>query len=249
MLFKSPIESFTVGEHVLPIVKTHRKKSIGIKPNANRLELHVPKHLSDRALRTVLNNHIDWISRRLNAFKLKEIATFQFKRNEHLVLLGCEYRFVAQSSDNRQRIQVTAEQKQVCVSVPTNKWPASNKELSSVLTVPLINWYKQQAVAYFEKEMPIYAEQIGVQYSAIQVKSYKSRWGSCYPDGRIQFNWKLIQAPAWVVDYVIVHELCHLKHANHSAAFWNLVETHYANTQPAKKWLKEHQHNLMNFLS
>jgi len=248
VLFKSTIESLTVGEHVLPIVKTHRKKSIGIKPNANRFELHVPKHLSDRALRKVLDNHAAWIHKRLQTFHSKPLTVFQFQLNDNLVFLGESYGFVPRPSAELKRICIECSGQQLRLAVPAKKWPDSPADLKNVLAAPLVNWYKQQAVMYFEKQMPLYAQQIGVKYTAIQVKTYKSRWGSCYSDGRIQFNWKLMQAPAWVIDYVIVHELCHLKHANHSRAFWDLVEQHYPQTLQAKTWLKTHQHTLMAFL-
>lgn len=80
---------------------------------------------------------------------------------------------------------------------------------------------------------------IGVQPTAIIVKTYKARWGSCYSDGRISFNWKLIMAATWVIDYVVVHELCHLIHHNHSANFWRLVEQYYPSYKQAKEWLKQ----------
>ncbi|MBN2864544.1 MAG: M48 family metallopeptidase [Thiotrichales bacterium] len=251
-------QTFTVGEHRLPIVKTHRKKSIGLKPNANHFELHVPKHLSNRALQQVLNNHIDWIQKRLQHYQTSSRLRpnrFEFKEGEPLLYLGDVFNFEPQVSQTKQRFNITLEHQAFQVSIPSIKWldPSDVTEhvshLNTLLTPVLSNWYKQQATTYFEKQMPFYAEQIGVKYSAIQVKSYKSRWGSCYSDGRIQFNWKLMQAPTWVIDYVIVHELCHLKHANHSPAFWNLVEIHYPRTQEAKRWLKANQHRLIGFLS
>ena len=260
------MRSFSVGEHVLPIVKSHRKKSIGFKPNAHCFELHVPGHLSDRALKKVLNNHSDWIQKRLQAFQTQQeqqATVFQFKINQPLMLLGDALAFVLTPSQTLKRISVSQQNKQLMVTLPDTLWPTTDanaeedmqanlsfgQQLAPHLSQPLSHWYKEQAVTYFEQKMPFYAQQIGVEYTAIQVKGYKSRWGSCYPDGRIQFNWKLIQAPSWVVDYVMVHELCHLKQANHSAAFWNLVQTHYPQTPQAKKWLKAHQYALMAFLS
>jgi len=266
LLFKTPLKSpkatamqtFTVGGHTLPIVKSHRKKSIGLKPKADSFELHVPKHLSNRALSQVLNDHASWIQTRLQHHQTKIIRSpnrFEFKVDEPLLFFGETYTFQPQAPTSFKRVQIALENQAFQVLIPSKKYPETTDEnqyaahLKTLLTPVLSDWYKQQAVTYFEQKMPIFANQIGVEYTAIQVKNYKSRWGSCYVDGRIQFNWKLLQAPTWVIDYVIVHELCHLKHANHSPAFWNLVETHYPQTQEAKRWLKTHQHRLIGFLS
>ncbi|WP_127470348.1 M48 family metallopeptidase [Thiomicrorhabdus aquaedulcis] len=112
--------------------------------------------------------------------------------------------------------------------------------------------FKQQlmerAHAYIAPKLAHYAQHIGVNVRQLHIKTYKSRWGSCYTDGRIQFNWRLMQAPAFVVDYVIVHELCHLIHANHSAHFWRLVSQYYPQTPAAKAYLKTHGRRLITFL-
>lgn len=236
-----------MGEQVLPIVKTRRKKSIGLKSKATQLELHVPQHLSDRAIVKILARHAAWIERRVALYQSQLQASFQFKAGERLLFKGEDIGFELQKQDSLRRVQIELLSNHFVFRLPGNR--TNEADLSVVLKKPLQAWYKQQAELYFEQKMPLFAQQIGVHYQSIQVKTYKSRWGSCYPDGRIQFNWKLMQAPSWVIDYVMVHELCHLKHANHSAAFWQLVEQHYPQTQAAKQWLKQHQRPLIEFLS
>ena len=108
--------------------------------------------------------------------------------------------------------------------------------------------FKQTAQDYLKPKLDFYAEQMGVSYRSLTVKGYKSRWGSCYSDGRIQFNWRLMQAPKWVIDYVVVHELAHLVHANHSKDFWELVELHYPKTKQAKQVIRQHGRNWIDFL-
>lgn len=239
-----------MGEQVLPIVKTRRKKSIGIKPNSNFLELHVPQHLSDRALRKVLDNHVDWIVQRVKRFQISDHAQFEFKTGDSILFKGVDYTFEFLQSDELKKPKVELLNHQFLVTVPIKKWQ-SFKSIDSQqawLKALLQNWFKQQAEDYFASTLSGYAQQIGVTPAAIQVKSYKARWGSCYPDGRIQFNWRLMQTPTWVIDYVIIHELCHLQHANHSAAFWGLVEKHCPQTKQAKLWLKKNQTPLIGFL-
>ena len=81
--------------------------------------------------------------------------------------------------------------------------------------------------------------------SALKIRFYKSRWGSCDNQARITLNNRLAMAPDSVVDYVIVHELCHLVHQNHSSDFWALVEHFYPNFRNSKRWLKQHQAALL----
>jgi predicted metal-dependent hydrolase len=100
------------------------------------------------------------------------------------------------------------------------------------------DWYKQQLSQYLCHRTDYFAEQISVAPTQVIVKSYKRRWGSCNSNGLLSFNYLLMMAPAWVIDYVIVHELCHLIHMNHSAHFWAEVNRYYPEHQQAKQWLK-----------
>jgi len=99
-------------------------------------------------------------------------------------------------------------------------------------------WYRQQAEAHFTDRCTSIATQTGKQPCSVGVKAYKSRWGTCFHDGRIYFNWRLIMAPDDIIDYVVTHELCHLIHPNHSAAYWALVRAHKPDYQQAAQWLK-----------
>ena len=81
--------------------------------------------------------------------------------------------------------------------------------------------------------------------SKIIIKDQKSRWGSCNSKKEVRLNWRLILMPYDVMDYIIIHELCHLKHMNHSKDFWNLVESYNNNYKKSEKWLKENGINIM----
>ena len=83
-----------------------------------------------------------------------------------------------------------------------------------------------------------YAKQIGVSPAAVSVRNFKSRWGSCDKKGQVVFNWNIIKAPHSVVDYVVVHELCHLIHPNHSKEFWQVVGRFDSNYLEHRQWLK-----------
>jgi hypothetical protein len=79
-----------------------------------------------------------------------------------------------------------------------------------------------------------------VEFSAAKIVDNRYRWGSCTPRDSVHFNWRLIKAPMFVIDYVIVHELAHLLETNHTSRFWNIVHAHTPTTEKAKAWLKEH---------
>lgn len=84
-------------------------------------------------------------------------------------------------------------------------------------------WYREQAEQTFARHMPPIAEQLGVQYSQVTVRAQRTRWGSCSSRGSINLNWRLMLMPARLMDYVLAHELAHLREMNHSPAFWALV--------------------------
>ena len=77
-------------------------------------------------------------------------------------------------------------------------------------------------------------------YKEAKIGDSKLRWGSCTPNDNVIFNWRLIKAPMFVIDYVIVHELAHLLESNHTPRFWNIVKAQIADTEKAKEWLKAH---------
>jgi predicted metal-dependent hydrolase len=92
----------------------------------------------------------------------------------------------------------------------------------------------------------VLAAEHGVAVRRVTVRSQRSRWGSCSVNGVVSLNWRLIQTPDFVRDYIIVHELMHLKEMNHSEQFWKLVYAAYPRTNEAERWLKEHAGLLRN---
>ena len=101
-------------------------------------------------------------------------------------------------------------------------------------------WYLAQAKEKMRPRIAALAAEMGVAYSRIWVRDLKYRWGSCTPGGTLSFNWRIIQAPMIVVDYLIVHELAHILEPNHSQDFWNIVAVHAPGWQRARSWLKQH---------
>ena len=97
----------------------------------------------------------------------------------------------------------------------------------------------ERAKRIFPERTAYFAKRMGVDYGRITIREQKTRWGSCSSKGNLNFNWKLILAPPEVLDYVVVHELCHLKEMNHSKAFWDEVGKVMPEYETYKLWLKE----------
>lgn len=105
-------------------------------------------------------------------------------------------------------------------------------------------WYREEAFAVFTRRCRFYAAAMDLKYRSIDLSTARRRWGSCSKDGRLRLNWRLVMAPLDVIDYVVVHELAHLKELNHSRRFWALVERFYPEHRKARKWLDEHHFRL-----
>ena len=91
------------------------------------------------------------------------------------------------------------------------------------------------------------AAALGVHYSRLTVRGQRSRWGSCSSSGALSFNWRLVLAPHDVLDYVVVHEVCHLAEHNHGAGFWRLVEQRRPGYRESKQWLDDHGWELLAY--
>ncbi|MCM1264216.1 MAG: M48 family metallopeptidase [Butyrivibrio sp.] len=117
-------------------------------------------------------------------------------------------------------------------------------DLSDVQRAALERRYIEAAREYIPKRVAYYNPMTGGSYNKISIRSQKTRWGSCSSKGTLSFNWRLMLAPPAILDYVVVHELCHLTYMNHSAEFWKLVESVFPNYRVTRKWLREHGNEL-----
>jgi predicted metal-dependent hydrolase len=106
------------------------------------------------------------------------------------------------------------------------------------------DWYFKQAEEKIIPKVTFHAKNLGVKYNTIKILDLKYRWGSCTPKDNINFNWRLIKAPIFVIDYIVVHELTHLIESNHTPEFWNIVSVQLPHYNKAKDWLKGNGHLL-----
>lgn len=106
-------------------------------------------------------------------------------------------------------------------------------------------WYRARAREVLGETVSRFAPQMGAWPKRVSLKDTVSRWGSCSASGNLGFSWRLVMAPPWVVDYVVVHELAHLSYLNHSAAFWHHVARHCPDFGRAQAWLREQGEDLV----
>jgi predicted metal-dependent hydrolase len=104
----------------------------------------------------------------------------------------------------------------------------------------LERWYRRAARAEIAPRAQAAAAAVGARMTALTIRAQRTRWGSCSPTGALSFNWRLLLAPEPVLDYVVVHEACHLKIADHSPRFWALVERHCPDWRDHARWLRKH---------
>jgi predicted metal-dependent hydrolase len=104
----------------------------------------------------------------------------------------------------------------------------------------LIDFLKKEARKEFEARTPDFTRRLGVRHKRITVRDTASRWGSCSVQGSLSYSWRLILAPSFVLDYVVAHEVAHIREMNHSPQFWRLVRDLVGDPRRAQKWLREH---------
>jgi predicted metal-dependent hydrolase len=111
----------------------------------------------------------------------------------------------------------------------------------------LTDWLKEEAQIDLSERTAFHAQRLGVTYKSVRMRSQSSRWGSCSSTGNINYNWKLVLAPPFVLDYVAAHEVAHLVEMNHSPAFWATVKRTLPDMEKGRTWLKSHGRKLMAY--
>jgi predicted metal-dependent hydrolase len=105
--------------------------------------------------------------------------------------------------------------------------------------------YRRKAREIFEERAEYFAEQMGVEYEQIEVRNQRTKWGSCSTTGTLGLNWRLMMAPREIVDYIVSHELAHLRESNHTDAFWSLVAAQDPDYEEHARWLEENSIQLV----
>jgi len=213
------------------VKRTNRKKTASIKIEQGVVQVIVPQNLPQKEIDDLLKQKSDWIRKKLIIQQSVPVSKpKEFVSGESFTYLGRNYRLKVLTG---QLQPVKLKQGYLQVTVPVEQ-----KSDQALIRKLLQDWYLDRASKKLEQKTVKYAQQIGVQPSKIRVREYKSRWGSCSVRGEVSYNWRIIISPNPVVDYVVVHELCHLIHHNHSKQYWNQVRSIVPDYQSKRDWLK-----------
>ena len=213
------------------IVRTDRKRSASIQIEDNFVRVRAPKSLSDSRIHELISKRIPWIRSKLKeqserpAPKPKEYVS-----GETFPYLGKNYRLkITKGSTSSIKM---ANGYLVSTILETDTDP------QSTVRTHLEDWYRANAELRLREKTERLSRIVGATPTSVSVKNYKSRWGSCSSRGDIAYNWKIILAPHRIVDYVVVHELCHLLEHNHSSKFWRHVTLHIPDWKQRRDWLR-----------
>jgi hypothetical protein len=213
------------------IVRSPKRKKLTITVERDRsIVVHAPQKTPEEMVRRVVDDKRQWL-----LAKLRHPQKYQERRHppgkevvngESAPYLGRDY-----------RIEIA-------------ETPSGEVEFSSFFVVPtsqqgkrrevLRDWYIARAKEEILNRVGKHARDLGVNFEAARIVDNRYRWGSCTVKNNVTFNWRLIKAPMFVIDYVIVHELAHLIEANHTSRFWNIVRANAPTMEKAKSWLKQH---------
>jgi len=227
--------SFEYGDTTIHFEMSYRRrKTISISVEApDRVIVVAPEGLSEDEIISRVKSKGRWITRKL--YEVRNIKTVsskkEFVNGESFMYLGSNYPFQLKMDTSIKTPEVKLCQGKLIALAPNaDKDPIKNA---------MEAWYRSKAQEYIKERIKYYQPQIGVKPDRIRIKEQKKRWGSCSSIGNLNFNWKAVMAPAPVLDYIIVHELCHLVHLNHSREFWNLVASILPDYKERQQWLKE----------
>ena len=174
------------------------------------VELRVPLRTGRREIDRFIRDNGGWLRDRLGRVRQARDERPKLEDGARLPLLDEQLELVVRPAA---RSRVTRWEGRLLV----------NYHEGQLLEGLLEAWYRREARRHLGERVAALAERTGLHPAGLAIRGQRTRWGSCSSNGRLNLNWRLLFAPARAVDYVVIHELCHLRHMNHSAAFWGLV--------------------------
>ena len=214
------------------LIRSKRKTVAIIITSDARLVVRAPLRAPLKFIQELVEAKKVWIEAKKaeirENFQSGSISSSLIEENQHFLFLGFDYSLVWSDSQVQPLI------------VSNNKFIirlSSQHQARNILK----NWYKKQARRILFERVATVSRQTGLNgFKSIRITSARSRWGSCSSKGNLNFSWRLVSAPINIIDYVVIHELVHLKIHNHSKNFWFQVSSLYPNFKEARVWLKQH---------
>jgi predicted metal-dependent hydrolase len=221
------------GETVAVTVRVStRTKSYKLSlPHGGTPLLTVPRYGRWAEAKAFLDRHTPWLAERME----RSVKPVAFVRGAIVPLRGVNHRMVP-TGRVRGLVEVGVHEDERALFVPGAVEHRARR---------LIDWLKAEAHKDLTRRVKVHAANLGVEVTSIAMRSQATRWGSCSSTGKLNFNWRLILAPPYVLDYVAAHEVAHLVEMNHSDAFWATVEKTLPSMERGREWLRVHGRELM----
>jgi predicted metal-dependent hydrolase len=209
------------------VIRSSRKKSMHIVIERDgSVSVQVPEHLEEERILSILKAKEYELHKKLLYWKElnKEQIERKFLSGQSFMYLGKNYNLFL--VDGQKRNLIFKDGKFLLSKNTTDPRDA------------FVKFYKKQAKLKIQERIDLWQNSIKKLPGKVEIRELPTRWASCTPSGNIYFNWKCVMAPMVVLDYLVVHELTHLEHPNHSRAFWDMVSTLCPNYQLHETWLK-----------
>lgn len=208
-----------------------------------------PVRVKEKDIHLFVHSQQDWVIKAVNKFaskqrNIKKLAPETYAHGVLIPYRGKKVKLIVQPT-SKNKLQIEFKHDEFIAHVPVH---FCKHETSEMIRLALVDWMKADALQKVEVIVEQYARLHKLTPRFIKIKTQKSRWGSCGIHNDINLNWLLVLASPEIMEYVVVHELCHIKERNHSIRFWQLVEAHLPNYQQARKWLKLNGRYLMQGL-
>ncbi len=220
------------------IKKTKPKKSISIKIKyPDIVQVYAPSSFDEKELNKLVLSKGNWILNKLEELKNRkaESISLEFADGSFLPFIGLNYPLKIIKSNSIITCKLEFDNKYFIAYIPTfMKSSSIEVELKKLFIEFLIH----SGYKVISERIDIYSNILRVSPKSFKVKEQKNSWGTCSSLGNIYINYKILLAPIDIIDYVIVHELCHLIEMNHSNKFWSLVENIIPDYKCKKEWLK-----------
>jgi len=208
-----------------------RRKSLKIFIKDGEVIVKAPNFLFKNEIDDFLEKHIDWIEKRLKEYQKNKKL---FLEGEKFLFMGKEYPLVF-----RKEVETRGHKKIDEKKIVFDNAFIVNEKYKDKAKETLIEFFKKEAKKYIPKRVEELAKKYNLTYNLVKINSAKRRWGSCSSKKNLNFSYRLIMASKNVIDYVIIHELSHLTHMDHSKSFWTIVSKRCPNYKTQEKWLKE----------
>lgn len=225
-----------VGNHLLDYTLVRSKRrTIGFLIDDDGLRMTAPKWVSIAEIESAIHEKHRWIFTKLKERRERSARRLQphmqWRDGATLPYLGSDIT-LRLGSGRLAGIEFTETTRELTVCLPAG---AGEQQLKDRVQ----GWLQQQAKRIFSERLPLYAAKLQVGYRSFALSSATTQWGSCTADGRIRLNWRLVHFALPLIDYVVAHELSHLREMNHSPRFWATVQSIFPEFQSARKTLRE----------